>query len=523
MHTKRNWLIRLIVFITGLVSILLVTLVISAYYKNQQPTTYRVKFYEQNKKIVEIVKDKNERISDKEISEINRLVSNVDNKYYLSWSTTKDEYQEAKFSEINKNQNVYLFRFKNTLDINVVETNLFKYELSLEGPLKRGDSFTMKVTPINEAKDLQPYLLVNGERLNASVDGLFHIEDVKKDLTIEVDFLHTAKIIVEEQEFTYTGYDQKISFNLIDDLGNILPKYSCKVTYLYDGKACKELVDAGVYTVTIEYQEDSYYVKPVTFQVKVKKAEPKLAIFNKEFEFNGETQSLTKEDIITESDGEIEFTNNQFKERGLHYIEVTVKESKNYLSKTITAEILVKKGKPEIIENPEASLGFSGATLASIKLNGGKTSVPGNFEFVHPNKNLIDGINQYEVIFVPTDARNYVKVKFNISVNTLSNEEMLRRVQADRVSAQNEIQKLQEKTINLNDPEFKDFHLLTEGKEYGSEITWISTSSVLQITSDGTIQLNGPAGTYQVEVVGYFILGNAVEYLTFSITIVINE
>ena len=175
MHTKRNWLIWLIVFITGLESILLVTLVISAYYKNQQPTTYRVKFYEQNKKIVEIVKDKNDRISDKEISEINRLVSNVDNKYYLSWSTTKDEYQEAKFSEINKNQNVYLFRFKNTLDINVVETNLFKYELSLEGPLKRGDSFTMKVTPINEAKDLQPYLLVNGERVNASEDGLFHI------------------------------------------------------------------------------------------------------------------------------------------------------------------------------------------------------------------------------------------------------------------------------------------------------------------------------------------------------------
>ena len=167
-----------------------------------------------------------------ELDEINKMVSNIDNNYYISWSFAKSYYEEVDFSELNNNATVYLFRFRNELKVSVIETGQFSYELSQDGPINSGSSVKINVMPVQSERTYRPVVYANNRRLSANDAGEIVIDNITEDIEITVELKELISIAPKEnQQFIYSGLDQNLEYLVKDSLGEIIIIDSVSVNY----------------------------------------------------------------------------------------------------------------------------------------------------------------------------------------------------------------------------------------------------------------------------------------------------
>lgn len=510
MRTKQNLKICFTVFVAIIVALLLFWIT-SRDIQKEQNSDYTVKFYENETCIKEVTHHKNEYISQTELDEINKMVSNIDNNYYISWSFAKSYYEEVDFSELNNNATVYLFRFRNELKVSVIETGQFSYELSQDGPIKSGSSVKINVMPIQSERTYRPVVYANNRRLAANDAGEFVIDNITEDIEITVELKELISIAPKEnQQFIYSGLDQNLEYLVKDSLGEIITIDNISVNYYYDNQNVTSMKDAGVYLVKFNYYGDEYYYEPIEYQVTMEKQVPSLEIANDTFYYNGSVQSLTVEDIITNSDGDIEFVNNNFKDIGVYDITVKLSESNNYISQTKTYTVQVRKGYPQILEYPKVSEAFYGDMLEEVELIGGQTDVPGKFFWLNPKEHLYDCSSKCSAYFIPNDKINYNNIFISLDITVISIQEMLERIKIDKEETMSYLENVDLASATA---------LPIKASTYDANITWMSSNTIYQVDQDGKVNILNVIGSHKINLVGILTFKNVLEYVSIDFTV----
>ena len=110
----------------------------------------------------------------------------------------------------------------------------------------------------------------------------------------------------------------------------------------------------------------------------------------------------------------------------------------------------------------------------------------------------------------------------NISVETISYEETLLRIKEDREIISGIIGGTFGEKLSIEEVlAIKNIPLI--GLKYQSSITWYSNSNVISIDHLGNIKYLDVPGIHNITLIGYFRLGNTVEYLRYLVTIEIPE
>ena len=92
-------------------------------------------------------------------------------------------------------------------------------------------------------------------------------------------------------------------------------------------------------------------------------------------------------------------------------------ESELYLADTLTRELTILPGKPEIVSYPTATAITYGQTLSESILEGGEANVAGSFAWVDPDAELEAGEYHQKVLFTPDDQESFKPVDFQVEVH----------------------------------------------------------------------------------------------------------
>lgn len=508
--------------VIALVSLLVILSVLSisiwSIFRQDFKKTYVIKFYEENNLVTEVEKPVYERLSKLELIEINKKINNLQNEDYLLWSKYNDSLEEIDFSKIYTNTSVYLHRKHNQIKINIEDTDEYWYYIDQKDIIKYNDTVKISIEQIVSKDKYKMYVEANGELLERSNDGFYYIENVKQDVDVKVHFKKIVKVVSKIDEgITYNGEIQNLPYEIVDGDGNSIETDMLEITYFdSDNQQVDGMLNAGEYVVMIHYLGDEYYFEDITIPVVVNKKLPNLEILKTTFGYKGITQYFDKTCLITDSDGALTLTNNEFKAVGSYDVLIKIEETTNYLGLEETIQIIVRSGVPEIIKLPSVRLGYEGETLNDISIIGGETNVEGIFKWKE-NTTLKVGKHSYKMLFIPNEITEYEELEFNYTLEVISYKETLRRIKTDR----NEIYDLLASA--LNDEVTTIDSLPLYGTMYKSSITWISSSTILRINNNGETMIIGNAGKYQVTLIGYMMLGNTAEYVRFSFEVVIPE
>lgn len=518
MRKKRNCQIMLTILTGIIIAVILFLIAYLGIGKYNENYNYVIKFYDQDTLIQEVVHKKNERITQEEIEKANMQISNIDNKYHLSWSYSKSIYKKVDFENLNYNADVYLFKLLNKFKVEVIETGMFDYEIIKDGPTIKGSNAAISIQPKKDGKRYQPVVMANNQPLELAKDGLYYINNITEDIEIKVVLKEIITLALKEDiVYTYNGEKQYAEYVVYDSEGNVIQDENINISYKLNNSLSNAMINAGQYEVKLHYSGNKYFAEDTKCSVVMHKALSTIGLVNNKFKYDGTTQSLTIDDINTNSDGKIEFTNNTFNEIGKYDVLVTVAETENYLELNTKLEVEVIKGRPTIVKSPTTLEAMPNQKLSSVALIDGKANVNGTFTWVNPNQKLIEGMNSYFAYFIPNDEAHYSRVIVSVQVYTLTDQELLQRIKIDR-----------EETMQLLDLIFNDEvknldKLIIKAERYSSNITWFSSSTALKIDKNGSVTITNIPGKYTINLVGLMTLGDAAEYINYTITLVVES
>lgn len=511
MRKNENFKICLTIIIALIISAVLIWLTFLNV-KKSSSNEYTIKFYVRNNLVKEITHFKEERIDQDELDEIISNIPNEDNQILFVWSYEKETLDEVNFEELNRNATVYLFKLNNEFSIKVVETNQFDYKIIQDGPIKYGSNAKIKINPHNNEREYKPIVFANGKEITEIEENTFAINNIKRNIIITVELKELVTVELIDNVYTYDETQQNVEYVLKDSIGNIINLENVKVTYRYDNKTLSSMLNAGDYKIKFNCNDSKYLLINDTFNVTMHKAIPTLEIENEIYCYNGNDQSISKDQLLTNSNGEISFINNAFKDRGIHDVTVVLNESDNYLGLTKNIQIEVIKGNPTIIEIPEAAQSYYGDILEDVELIGGKTDVPGEFFWLNPKKHLYDESSKCWICFIPNDKDNYNYKYILLDITTISIEEMLKRIKIDK----------EETLLLIENMDLSNVEKLPiKASTYDADITWMSSSTVYQVNADGIVNILNQPGEYVVNLVGILTFRNVAEYINITFNLVI--
>lgn len=478
----------------------------------QDKKTFQVNFYEDELLIATIEKDKDAGITKEEIQAINQRIPYYNDSYYYAWSYRKDTFIEVDFTAVHQNVSVYLFRFKNEFHIYVNESEAFTYEIVTDGPIHFGSNAVVKIYETIDTTKYHTEVFANHKPLEKGEDGTYFIEDIRSDIYIDVGFKERAQFEpVVLDSYVYTGESYTVDYELYTIDHESITTTDVEIKYYNAShQEVTGMKDAGIYEVVYHYVGNEYFVEDKIVKITIEKATPTIEVANQNKEYDGSNQGYSISDIVTNSDGKITFENNSYIEIGTYPVTIHIEETTNYQAKDVVVDIHIIKGVPEINTLPKASLGFENHTLKDVELRGGLATTKGHFEWVYPESELVEGKKEYDAIFVPDDLVHYEKVECKIIVETLSITETLRRIKIDRAEVFDDLALILKGNLSTIP------NLPVKAAMYNSEITWLSNSSALVVDKQGIVQSIEEEGIYSITLVAYMMLGDAVEYATFT-------
>ncbi len=507
----------LIIFVTIVIAIALILLTINI--QRIKPKDFSVTFYNKEEIIETVTLEPGEIVSESKLEEINSQINTYDGKYIIEWSYRKNELVPVDFSKLYTNVKVYLFLIKNDYTVKINESELYTYEIIHDGPITYGSDVIVKINPTEEMSGHHMEVIVNGEKQEYNENNTYQIDNIKEDVIVDVVFKEIIEIIPnKESKLVYNDMSQYVTYSLLNKEGKLIESSDIKVRYKNeDGRILTYMKDAGIYHVTIEYTGDEYYCESILeYDVEIEKAIPTLDISNKEFYYDGTIKALTINDLITNSDGEITFINNDNINPGSYIVNVNIDESNNYYSVNKDVNIVIKNGIVNINSLPNVSTGYEYNTLGSIKLEGGNANVPGTFIWANKAELLQVGINKYSAVFIPNNSY-YDSVNVEIEVETISTIETLRRIKMDRADLYYKYQNI------LTGDIYGISDLPVMADRYGSSIIWLSNSNALSVSKLGNISLLNNVDKVDITLVAYITLGNTAEYATFEFSLILND
>ena len=492
------------------VIIVLLSLLLTNYLR-PLPDVYFINFYSEDELITTEKITSGSTISEKRLDEIaTSYLGKTEYKY--DWSYSKDYFRKVNFNLVSRDTNVYLFTYIDEFKVNVIDDGSFEYEISSDGPIISGSSVMININQQLNPEEYHMNVYANNQLIEMNENGVYLIENITQDVTIHVEYLeilHIKPILLDN--YVYDSSPKDIGYIVKDyhdndvDISDILMNY-----YNSSGGVVDEIVDAGEYKTVFTYVGKEYYIDPVDTIVKVDKAIPSINVDDKYVYYDGSPQGFNSNDVQTNSDGLIEFTNNSNIDVGSYLVDIKIKESKNYYEVSTKAYLNILKSKPNISENPIADVGFEGHTLEDVGFIDGIANTPGTYKWKDPGMILDVGINEYDMIFIPDDLNSYEQIEFKVSVETITYEEQLRRIKSER-----------EKVVN--DTSILDGNkLATKTQNIKADIIWMSLSSTAMVDSGGNITVIGSPGTYTVDIIGVMMYGDAAEYVTITLNIVID-
>jgi len=351
----------------------------------------------------------------------------------------------------------------------------------------------------------------------------YYIEKVEKEISVNKEKL-TIKPLYNDS-YDYNNNPINVDYQILNSNNEIINinESDIKITY-YDSnnQEFDNIINAGNYKVKYQYVGSLYDIEDVEINIIVNKIKPTISVENKKFTYDGTIKKFEITDVITNSNGEIKFINNENINAGTYEVQIEISESNNYLATSTTAYITINKAATKAINLPTTSLGYEGDTLERVDIIGGEFNTEGSFIWNDESEELVVGKKEYRVKFVPTDINNYEICQMNISVETISYEETLLRIKEDREIISGIIGGTFGEKLSIEEVlAIKNIPLI--GLKYQSSITWYSNSNVVSIDHLGNIKYLDVPGIHNITLIGYFRLGNTVEYLRYLVTIEIPE
>ena len=507
-----------IILITFLV---LICIIISAFFINSMcnKKTYSITFYDNNIYIDSIILNIDKTITVDSIKEVEKKLSDYDSEkdFYYVWSVDSNVLISADFNQINYNITVYLFRIKDEYKININQSNLYEFELISENNIKYGDSVEFFIIPNVDLNNYFMEIFISGEKVDISQDNKYFIEYVTDDIDINVSIKEIAVISPIIKDIEYDGEKHFIEYEIINNLGEKLEKENVEVKYFIDGIETDGMLDIGTYDVQFTYTGEKYYLKnQLSFKFEIGKIEPIINIEERDFYYNGDYQGYTKNDIITDSNGEITLYNNLNKDVGIYDVIIKISETDYYEGKEIHISQTIKKGIPIISEWPTTIEGFDGYSLESVRLIGGNSNIKGNFVWTDDNIKLDVGTKTYNLSFIPIDSQ-YDIISKNIFVEVITIDQALFRIKKEKDNLFNEYKHILVGDVS-NLPNLK-----TLGDNYSVKISWLSSTTALSINNLGCVEILQRAGIYNIELIALLTYGDVAEYLKFVFNLNISE
>lgn len=474
------------------------------------PKTYLINFYSDNELVVTEKLVEGTTISEERLEEIAKVCLDGSEVFKYDWSHNPETFRKVNFSLISTNTDVYLFKYLDEFEINVIENETFTYEIISDGPIVNGSNVEIKINQNVSSKQYHMSVFANNMLIDINDNGNYLVENISDDVEIRVEYLEILYLeFIKEDKYIYDSSPHKLDYivkdfeNNIVDISDILIRY-----YNSSGGLIDEVVDAGTYKVKLEYLADEYYVEPIETTLIVDKAKPYLDVDDKFIYYDGSPHGFNVLDIETNSDGLIEFTNNEHTDVGSYVVDISIKESKNYYGVETKAYLNILQAKTNISENPIADVGFEGHTLDDVGFVEGVANTDGIFEWKDPHQVLDVGVYEYAMVFIPNDP-SYEQVELMVRVETISYIEQLQRIKTDRERVENDTSILQGNKLSVK-------------TELGTDIMWMSLSSALMVDSGGNITIIGSPGTYAVEIIGIMMYGDTAEYVTITLNVVID-
>ena len=501
--------------------LVLICIIISAFFINSMcnKKTYSITFYDNNIYIDSIILNIDKTITVDSIKEVEKKLSDYDSEkdFYYVWSVDSNVLISADFNQINYNITVYLFRIKDEYKININQSNLFEFELISENNIKYGDSVEFFIIPNVDLNNYFMEIFISGEKVDISKDNKYFIEYVTDDIDINVSIKEIAVISPIIKDIEYDGEKHFIEYEIINNLGEKLEKENVEVKYFIDGIETDGMLDIGTYDVQFTYTGEKYYLKnQLSFKFEIGKIEPIINIEERDFYYNGNYQGYTKNDIITNSNGEITLYNNLNKDVGIYDVIIKISETDYYEGKEIHISQTINKGIPIISEWPTTIEGFDGYSLESVRLIGGNSNIKGNFVWTDDNIKLEVGTKTYNLSFIPIDSQ-YDIISKNIFVEVITIDQALFRIKKEKENLFNQYKHILVGDVS-NLPNLK-----TLGDNYSVTIRWLSSSTVLSINNLGCVEILQRAGSYNIELIALLTYGDVAEYLKFVFNLNISE
>ena len=467
--------------------------------------TYSISFYDNDTIIESVSVEKGQVITDKQIKAVEEMIELNDYDYKIYWSLSKDDLIVADFSEIVSDTNVYLYRIKNEYLIDTSMIEHLNYQITQDGPIVKGSVIVLEIFDTFDNQYLQ--IDVNGSEV-IPTDGKYYItidgpttitSSVKSPLTIQ-EVLFTDKV--------YSGTPKEVDYKLYDIDGKEVD-LDVTVTYRNSNQdVVSEIINAGKYFVTFSLDDEQYYLKEKTIEVEVEKKAPSLTVSDKQFTYDEAVHALLPSDVITDSDGEIVFINNDNINVGKYFVTVKVLETINYLEAIVNVEVEIVPGTLSNIDMPDIGHGFVGELLGDVVVEG----EGGTFEWVNPNTPLIVGQNQYQLKFTSYDP-GYLPLIIDVIVDTLTIDEMKEQVISERSYVLDDIDVGSEVTELPKLP--------VDGTLLDTSIIWFSNNNVIKIDESGFCHVIGNPGVYNVILTGMVVFGNTVDYITLMFDFII--
>lgn len=474
------------------------------------PETYFINFYDDETLVTTERIEVGKTISEERLEQIANECLNGNDVYKYDWSYNKDTFRKVTFSLLTTDTDVYFFRYIDQFEIDVIENETFTYEIISDGPIVTGASVQINIEQNIDPEKYHMNVFANNMLIEINDNGNYLVENIREDIEIRVEYLEVLYLeFIKEDKYVYDSSPHKLDYvikdfdNNIKDISDILIRY-----YNSSGGLIDEVVDAGSYKAKLEYLSNEYYIEPIETTFIVDKAKPYLDVDDKYVYYDGSPHGFDVSDIETNSDGLIEFTNNSYIDVGSYIVDISIKESNNYYGVSTKAYLNILQTKPNISENPIADVGFEGHTLDDVGFVGGKADTEGIFKWKDPLQVLDVGEHEYAMLFIPNDP-TYQEVELMVRVETISYEEQLRRIRNDREMLENDQGLLENNKLDVT-------------TDIGTEIMWMSLSSALMVDSGGNITIIGSPGTYAVEIIGIMMYGDAAEYVTITLNVVID-
>lgn len=511
----KNTFFKLLRFFT---IVFFVLVLVSCYSKNEKET-YRIKFYDDRIYVDSVELNVGTQISNEQIHNVEKKLYDYGLNSEIKYVWSKDRYHltDVNFKEINYNETVYLFRIKDEYSVSINDSNMFTYELLNKDKIKYGDNVEFMINPIVNLDYYHINVYVNNELIELSEDNLYRFEYVTSDIDIIVDIKEIVTINPIIEYFDYDGNIHYASYSLYNKEGKLVEDDTVEIKYFLNGYETDGMSTTGTYDVVFEYIGNKYYVEDtVTATYNVGKVDPYINIEEKEFFYNGEYQGYTIDDIITNSDGNITLINNMNKDVGTYEVIIKIEETNKYFGKEIHITQTINKGIPTINKWPTPSTGFEGYVVNSIPLDNGISNVEGQFIWSNPNKKLEVGTYKYNLLFVPNDSQ-YETLSKEISVETITIEEALRRIKEERLYLINGYENILENDV------YQMEDLVVIGTKYPVSINWMSSSTILNVNDLGHVNVLDVEGEYEIELFALLTYGDTAEYASFKFTLHIGE